>query len=197
MNDYIDNPKSRYIVTATEVFAQKGYNAASLSSIADKLNVTKQALLHFFGSKAKLYEEVLKALAKRLLASIKAAQGTLPEERLHNFFLYLFEESLANPDDTQLILRALLDAQTTSQTWPLKSFLEALETLARETTRWSDADQAEVFCWIYQLIGLVQHFVVSQNALKGMYGEQVFAVLAKAHKARLVTTLAELEIEPV
>lgn len=122
MDQHADSPKTRYISTASSVFAEKGYNAASLADIANQLDVTKQALLHFFGSKAALYEEVLKALSDRLLSSIQNVEGTSPEEHLRNFFLQLSTTSLKKPADTQLVLRALLDAQASSGNWPLKHF---------------------------------------------------------------------------
>lgn len=196
LDQHTDSPKTRYISTASSVFAEKGYNAASLAGIAHKLGVTKQALLHFFGSKAALYEEVLKALSDRLLSSIQNVEGTSPEEQLHNFFLQLSTGSLEKPADTQLVLRALLDAQASSENWPLKPFLDALGALAHKTKRWSQASDAELFCWIYQLIGSIQHFAISQVTLKGMYGAEAFDVLRETHSAQLRAALADLEKKP-
>ncbi|EEA94579.1 TetR/AcrR family transcriptional regulator [Pseudovibrio sp. JE062] len=196
MDQHADSPKTRYISTASSVFAEKGYNAASLAGIADKLGVTKQALLHFFGSKAALYEEVLKALSDRLLSSIQNVEGTSPDEQLRNFFLQLSTASLEKPADTQLVLRALLDAQVSSESWPLKPFLDALGALAHKTKRWSQASDAELFCWIYQLIGSIQHFAISQVTLKGMYGTEAFDVLRETHSAQLRAALADLEKDP-
>ncbi|SFU08849.1 transcriptional regulator, TetR family [Pseudovibrio denitrificans] len=196
MDQHADSPKTRYISTASSVFAEKGYNAASLADIANQLDVTKQALLHFFGSKAALYEEVLKALSDRLLSSIQNVEGTSPEEHLRNFFLQLSTTSLKKPADTQLVLRALLDAQASSGNWPLKPFLDALGALAHKTKRWSQASDAELFCWIYQLIGSIQHFAISQVTLKGMYGAEAFDVLRETHSAQLRTALADLEKKP-
>ncbi|AEV36512.1 transcriptional regulator, TetR family [Pseudovibrio sp. FO-BEG1] len=196
MDQHTDNPKTRYISTATSVFAEKGYNAASLADVANQLGVTKQALLHFFGSKAALYEEVLKALSNRLLSSIQNVEGASPEEQLRSFFLQLSTASLEKPADTQLVLRALLDAQVSSESWPLKPFLDALGALAHKTKRWSQASDAELFCWIYQLIGSIQHFAISQVTLKGMYGAEAFDVLRETHSAQLRAALADLEKDP-
>ena len=44
---------------ATRLFASAGFHGASLANIADALGLTKQALLHHFGAKEKLYGEVL------------------------------------------------------------------------------------------------------------------------------------------
>ncbi|KZL25993.1 HTH-type transcriptional regulator BetI [Pseudovibrio sp. WM33] len=197
LDQHAESPRTRYITTASAVFAQKGYHAASLAGIADRLGVTKQALLHFFGSKARLYEEVLSALSDRLLRSIENVEGTTPETKLRTFFLQLSEDALCNVEDTQLVARALLDAQTTSENWPMKPFLDALGALAHKTKRWSKASDAELFCWIYRHIGSIQHFAISQTTLKGMYGKEAFDVLKETHQAQLRAALADLEKDPV
>ncbi|MGH0002381.1 TetR/AcrR family transcriptional regulator [Pseudovibrio ascidiaceicola] len=197
MDQYADSPRTRYITAASAVFAHKGYHAASLAGIADQLGVTKQALLHFFGSKVVLYEEVLSALSDRLLSSIENVEGTTPEVKLRTFFLRLSEDALGNVEDTQLVARALLDAQTTSENWPMKPFLDALGALAHKTKRWSKASDTELFCWIYQHIGSIQHFAISQTTLRGMYGAEAFDVLKETHQAQLRATLADLENDPV
>ncbi|WP_109314934.1 TetR/AcrR family transcriptional regulator [Pseudovibrio ascidiaceicola] len=197
MDQHTDSPRTRYITAASAVFAHKGYHAASLAGIADQLGVTKQALLHFFGSKVVLYEEVLSALSDRLLSSIENVEGTTPEVKLRTFFLHLSQDALCNVEDTQLVARALLDAQTTSENWPMKPFLDALGALAHKTKRWSKASDAELFCWIYQHIGSIQHFAISQTTLRGMYGAEAFNVLKETHQAQLRATLADLENDPV
>ncbi|GHB41259.1 hypothetical protein GCM10007094_33370 [Pseudovibrio japonicus] len=196
MENPVDSPKMRYITMASKVFAEKGYHAASLTSITDKLGVTRQALLHFFGSKAGLYTHVMKALSDRLLTSIQNVEGVTPEERLRAFFLQLSEEALTCPQDTQLLVHALLDAQETTEIWPLKPFLDALGALAHQTKRWSEASDADLFCWIYQLLGSIQHFAISQSTLKGMYGAGAFEFLKEAHQAQLEATLSDLEKTP-
>lgn len=197
MEHHTDSPRTRYITTASKVFAEKGYHAASLTSIADKLGVTKQALLHFFSSKAGLYDEVMNALSGRLLASMQNIEGASPEERLRAFFLRLSKEALRHPEDTQLVVHALLDAQPSSEIWPLKPFLDTLGALAHLTKRWSTASDAELFCWIYQLMGSIQHFAISQTTLKSMYGTGAFESLKEAHQAQLEAALADLEKTPV
>lgn len=197
MDQHTDSPRTRYITAASAVFAHKGYHAASLAGVADQLGVTKQALLHFFGSKVVLYEEVLSALSDRLLSSIENVEGTTPEAKLRTFFLHLSQDALCNVEDTQLVARALLDAQTTSENWPMKPFLDALGALAHKTKRWSKASDAELFCWIYQHIGSIQHFAISQTTLRGMYGAEAFNVLKETHQAQLRAALADLENDPV
>lgn len=46
--------------TATRMFSEKGYRGTSLASIAEKVGLTEPGLLHYFPSKVKLLQGVLK-----------------------------------------------------------------------------------------------------------------------------------------
>lgn len=58
---------SKFIEAATRQFARKGFYGASISSIANELGLSKQAVLHHFGSKEKLYGEVLQQISEPTL----------------------------------------------------------------------------------------------------------------------------------
>ncbi len=58
---------------ATVEFVAKGFAGASVNEIADRANVNKRMLYHYFGKKDKLYVAVL----ERVYASLRAAQGQL------------------------------------------------------------------------------------------------------------------------
>lgn len=50
--------REKILEVAEEVFAQKGFNGASLEEIAEKVGVTKPALYYYYRSKKELYNAV-------------------------------------------------------------------------------------------------------------------------------------------
>ena len=57
--------REQLLESATRLFAARGFYGASLANIADELGLTKQALLHHFGRKEKLYAEILSRIGER------------------------------------------------------------------------------------------------------------------------------------
>ena len=70
-----DTTRQQFLQTARQLFARKGFYGTSLANIADELGLTKQALLHHFGSKEKLYAEILEGISERMLAAVAAARA--------------------------------------------------------------------------------------------------------------------------
>lgn len=54
-------------------FAQRGFEATSLDALAERLGVTKQAILYHFPSKAALLDAVIDRSAAQLAAALEAA----------------------------------------------------------------------------------------------------------------------------
>src|SRR5688572_32832596 len=50
------------LAAAMRLFAARGFDATPLQAIADELGVTKQAILHHFGTKEKLRDAVFEAM---------------------------------------------------------------------------------------------------------------------------------------
>lgn len=65
--------KDRVLAVASVLFAERGYEAASLDALAGQLGVTKQTILYHFGSKAGLLDAVLEAAATKVAGDLDAA----------------------------------------------------------------------------------------------------------------------------
>lgn len=70
---------------ATQVFYEKGYDAASLQDIADRLGMLKGSLYYYIESKENLLYEVIDEVHREGLANVEAltAREGSPLERLH------------------------------------------------------------------------------------------------------------------
>lgn len=104
--------KAEILTAATELFAEAGFDAVSISAIAQHAGTSKANVFHHFGSKDALY-----------LAVMRDACGTFPEaldafgdaaygfdERLRRFMLRDLELMRAEPGRAHLILREVLES---------------------------------------------------------------------------------------
>lgn len=99
------------ILEAAEVlFAQKGFDAVSMSSIAGLANTSKPNIYHHFKNKNDLYLAVIKSAVRRtaaLLDALEDAPGTF-RQRLTEFSSGQLDNILKHKRSTQLILRETL-----------------------------------------------------------------------------------------
>jgi len=172
-----DTTRARLLAAAREQFARKGYYGTSIASIADDVKLSKQALLHHFGSKEKLYGEVLSAIAERLTTQALRAQeaGADPIAQLEMVVAGRIGEGAADVLDAQLLMRELLDneARAPSATqWYLKPYLEALVRLVRTIPGEEDLEEIEALATIYQLLGAANYLAMSGPTLGRMFGAE-------------------------
>jgi AcrR family transcriptional regulator len=74
------------LTAAADVLAERGYHGMSLDEIADRLDLTKATLYHYFPSKQALVNACLEAIATRTnqhLAEVAAESAGTAAERLH------------------------------------------------------------------------------------------------------------------
>lgn len=169
MNKQSD-PRAGYIKISARRFAEDGFHGTSLAAVAKDAGVTKQALLHFFGTKDRLYAEVLTDLSKRLCAEIDDAEHHDPALHLSRYFLDKGSSALNRRNDAKLVVRALLETRENARVWPMKPYLDRLVALVRKTPAGSTMQEEDALAWIFQLIGAIQYFLISSTAVSGMYG---------------------------
>ena len=182
--------RAQLIRTAERLFAARGFYGASIAAIAEELGLTKQALLHHFGTKEKLYGEVLAGISARFAEAVATAwsEAATPEDQLEAVILGLYDRAVAEPEEAQLLMRELLDNRRRAEqagTWYLKPFLESLVAIARHCGRWRRSSDAAALAGVYQLLGAVSYFAVSEPTLARMFGKTAFDALRKAYPREL------------
>ncbi|MEM1410976.1 MAG: TetR/AcrR family transcriptional regulator [Pseudomonadota bacterium] len=191
--------RERMMETATTAFAERGFHGTSLAAIAAPLPFTKQALLHHFGSKEKLYGEVLRRISDGLMAVLEGAddQTEAPRIQLEHILLALYRHSAAQRTETRLLMRELLDNQRraeTAKTWYLKPFLEAITDRVQAASA-NKLERETALVVAYQLLGAMTYFVVSTPTLTAMFGEAMVDELGARFEAQLRKLLtARLEL---
>ena len=95
----LDN-RSRLLHSATDAFAEYGYEGASLRAIADNAGVSFQLIAYYFGSKEELWIGTVDFLFERYLETGKGlgftSSGNLAEQ-FHNHLRLLLTDMLQRP----------------------------------------------------------------------------------------------------
>ena len=98
------NRDAEIVNAATAVFSQKGYSAASLQDIADRVGILKGSLYHYISSKESLLFRILQTShqeAEALMVSVDALDQ-LPEEKFLTFIERLSIWYLENSEKASL-----------------------------------------------------------------------------------------------
>lgn len=184
--------RAELLSAATRLFADRGFYGASIAAIASELGLTKQALIHHFGSKEKLYGEVLQRISDQLLSTAiqAAAERTDSESELESFFVAFHATGDDRLEQTRLVMRELLDNEQRTESahnWYLKSFLDALVAMIRRAPGWESASNEDALASVYQLLGAIHYFAISEPTLVRMFGKREYQRLQEAYPARLRT----------
>jgi AcrR family transcriptional regulator len=173
------NTREKLIQQAEVLFSQKGFYGTSISDIAASLSISKQGLLHHFPSKEKLYAAVLREAADYLQQEIKEALDDRlpPREQLLATVNALASDKERTNRVVMLLMRELLDNREraeAAQQWFLKPFLDKLECVVIAAQLQGEFLKVHPLAFVYQILGAVQYFSISQPTLKKLYSTQKF-----------------------
>lgn len=176
--------KHRLLNVSEELFAERGFYGVSIAAIAERMAFSKQALLHHYPSKEKLYGGVLKRISDDFLEQqLEAEQASRdPMERLKTFFTGLAKPSPENVQRTRLLMRELLDNNgraNRAENWYLKRFLTRLIQTVKAVEGLDTLSDAQALITAYQWLGAVNYFLISPPTLSGIFGE---AALENIHR---------------
>lgn len=104
--------KAEILSAATDLFAESGFDAVSISAIAQRAGTSKANVFHHFGSKDALYLAVMREACSTFTEALDALGDEAHEfgERLRRFLLRDLELMRADPDRGHLILREVLES---------------------------------------------------------------------------------------
>lgn len=178
--------RDQLLETARALFAERGFYGVSIAQIADELGLTKQALLHHFASKEKLYGEVLKGISDELAAARRRALSDDDDARvqLRRFLVGMTARSREEKERARLLMRELLDNTRRADTagaWYLKPLLDDLIAMVKALPRWNSAADAEALALVYQLIGAANYYAISEPTLRGIFGDDAFVSLEETY----------------
>ncbi|MEO1042959.1 MAG: TetR/AcrR family transcriptional regulator [Pseudomonadota bacterium] len=174
--------RDQMLDAAKTLFAERGFYGVSIANIAGEVGLTKQALLHHFSTKEKLYGEVLENISQRfkVVRADVLATETEPEDQLRVYLLAMVSRSPQDTMRSRLLMRELLDNKRragSAGVWYLKDFLEDLVEMVSALKAWRDASDAEALAAVYQLLGAINYYAVSEPTLRGIFGDDRYEAL--------------------
>jgi len=105
----MNETRRQLLHAARRQFARRGYDGASIRAITRAARANVGAVTYHFGSKQKLYLEVLRGVTQPLQERIQAAAATggAPLERIERILRAFFAHVAQEPDMPALMLREL------------------------------------------------------------------------------------------
>lgn len=186
--------REQYLDTAEALFAERGFYGTSIAAIGNELGLTKQALLHHFGSKENLYGSVLNRISARFgdLSDADTESVAEPIAALKTYLLQILASAVKHPYQTRLLMRELLDNNQRAETagkWFLKPFLEHLISLLQAIPKWQRASEMQALALIYQLLGAINYYAISKPTLTGIFGHASYTTFDAAFPDQFESTL--------
>ena len=186
--------RAELLDAAESLFAARGFDGVSIAAIAGELTITKQALLHHFGSKEKLYGTVLARISADYRTAQKAAINLDGDAatQLKSYLMSLAKQTPQGVQRTSLIMRELLDNNEraeAAENWYLRDFLTELIAMLRAIPAKRHMREAEALAVIYQLLGAINYFAVSRPTLTGIFGSEAYQALDAAFPKQLETLI--------
>ncbi|MCA9772900.1 MAG: TetR/AcrR family transcriptional regulator, partial [Myxococcales bacterium] len=172
--------RTRIVAAAADLFAEKGYNGASLREIADRVGIRTPSLFYHFKSKGELYQAILETIFGDLNEVIEGAlraEGGY-EERLvvladaytrhtarhRNFSMMFFREMLDNRDGLQ----------ETSRRYIFPS-VERVARFLREGQAAGAFREVDPLHFIMSFIGMTVYYYAAAPIISPLTSEHVFA----------------------
>jgi AcrR family transcriptional regulator len=182
--------RTRFLEVARRHFAEKGFDGTSIAAIAEETGLTKQALLHHFGSKQKIYGEVLQQISGSIMDELSRLVDAKkdPYEALEAVLVEHIAGQLNESESTRVLMRELLDNKNraeSARTWYLKPYLDRLVALVKANPATAQLSQAQALAAIYQFLGAVNYLVISEPTLSRMYGKRYYQEMKRAYPETL------------
>lgn len=127
------NTREAVLLAARVLFAERGFEGASVRAITDAADANLGAITYHFGSKEALYGEVLRAAIEPLRDRVYLAvrEHRTPTDRIAAIMRAFFEHYADNPDVPRLMLQRIAAGQPPPE--PVAQVVrEVLRTLAGE-----------------------------------------------------------------
>jgi AcrR family transcriptional regulator len=173
-----DRTRRAILEAATEEFVGKGFAGASVNEIADRANVNKRMLYHYFGKKDELYIAVL----ERVYGSLRTAQAELqlshlaPVEAIKKLVVVTWTYYLEHPEFLSLwISENMVHGRYAARSERLRGANTPLLTLVADVIQRGQKEQVfredvAPFQLYLTIAALASHYVASRYTLSSLTG---------------------------
>jgi TetR/AcrR family transcriptional regulator, regulator of cefoperazone and chloramphenicol sensitivity len=190
----VDDTKSRLLTAAGEIFAEKGYEAASVREICQRASANIAAVNYHFGEKRQLYVAAVREAqcAQAVQLELPAWPDQLPPvERLRRYIHVMFKTMLASDRPKwhlELMLRELARPTEACEAVVedyIRPMADQLRVIIRDLTPHLTDDQR----WPigFSIVGQVLFYYVHQPIIRLLIGPIAFEALSVDELAEHVT----------
>jgi AcrR family transcriptional regulator len=187
-----DSTRDRLLEAAQEVFAERGFAAASVREICAKAGVNIAAVNYYFRDKERLYIEAVKAAHCCAMAEPPMPDWT-PDtsafEKLRGFIRVMTERMLreSKPHTTQLMMRELSQptaacAETVRDS--IRPVADVLMSIMRELL--PNVSDEECYLFGFSVMGQILIYKQSRPVVRGLIGSEADDQLSAAQIAEHV-----------
>jgi AcrR family transcriptional regulator len=179
------------IEAAGPIFAQKGFQAATVREICRKARVNLAAINYYFGGKEQLYRQTVAAAHPTKFAhpaqQFNWPPGTPPQQKLRDFIRTMLERMLQlDPHSWQeeLLLREVLSPTPICHPMIRRHFragMEILESICRELLP-QDVPEQVLVRTMLSIVGQCVYYRVARKALILVLGSERFQELFSLEK---------------
>ena len=126
------------VARAEEIFAQHGFQGASVADIADRVGISKQNLLYYFPTKEALYKRVLDGVLDEWLERMSALAdaGTDPEAALRAYIGAKLRYSRERPAGSRVYANEIISGAPLYGLEIKRRVVPALRAQAETLNRW-------------------------------------------------------------
>lgn len=105
--------RGRILATAREVFSELGYDAATFQQIAERAQLTRPAINHYFPGKRALYQEVVEQTSQFLLdaGAAEALRAGTFADRIQAFITAAVDAQRRDPSAAAFLMTSVLDSR--------------------------------------------------------------------------------------
>jgi AcrR family transcriptional regulator len=176
----VDDTRQRLVNEAGQIFARKGFNAASVREICAAAGANVAAVHYHFGDKQRLYVEVLRqATCQEEPPEFGWTEGTSAEERLRDFLRHLLA-SMIDPErpEWQIELILLEMARPSEATQEVvESYIRPMFTVLEEIVRRllpADATPTQRHLSVFSIISQCLLYRYHRPVGRQLLGEETF-----------------------
>ncbi len=190
---------------AEALFAERGFDGASIREIAEQAGATKALIYHYYDSKEALYQTLLEDAVSGVVAQIEAiaADGREPETQIRAVVQVFIDAYHDAPHRFQMVQRTIDDHHTIAAVLADRWFSRAHLALQDIVARGVDQDSLKplpVQMVPLAVIGLVIHTLRCQKLVghvdPKLSGEQVLSALPDLVLALLTVESGQTKTRP-
>lgn len=189
--DSIDSTKERLLLTAEQLFSQKGLSGVSVREIGSAVGVANSTLLYHFPSKEALYKEVL----KRIATSIQTMTEDLTEElgddekQVEIMVERLIDWIHSNAEYNQILMREIMENSERMSGERHMYLSEVIEMMKKPLARLKEKGSMpsiDPTLFFFQIFGSVSYMLIALPTIRQLMGKQDYESMKEKNKQTIM-----------